>query len=103
MDKFLVGNRGGIVYVNASQTNAGSATTNAIYTLPDHTFRYLGPVGLLIVHVDTEATGILGLTVQVNNQTLVATNNVGEALTDVTAGDHMMFFNKSNNTIKLFV
>jgi hypothetical protein len=39
----------------------------------------------------------------VNEQTRTLTNAAGEALTEVTAGDHIITFNRVNNTLKLVV
>lgn len=35
----FIGNRGGIPLVAATQTTAGSATANAVFSMPNHTFR----------------------------------------------------------------
>lgn len=102
MGEYIIGNRGGIVYTIATQTDAGSSTTNAIYTLPDHTFRFLGQAGLMLVSVNTKAEDVKGVTIQVNGQTLNATDNYGNEITEVPIGEHLLSFNKANNTIKFF-
>lgn len=97
----IIGNRGGVVYTTATQTDAGSSTTNAIYTLPNHTFRFLGPAGLIVVTVPTaSAATVTGVTISVNNQTLTLTDNTGAALTTLAAADYLVSFNKTTNTLK---
>lgn len=99
----IVGNRGGIVYSTATQVNAGSSSENAVYSLPNHTFRFLGQAGLIVVSIPQAATSVQGISIQVNDQKLTATDNDGDNLTNVSAGDHLLSFNKTNNTIKFFV
>lgn len=103
MDR-IIGNRGGVPYVIAKQASAGSTTTNAVYTLPNHVFRFLGPAGLMVISIDTasEAT-VTGITLSSNDNQLTLTNNVGAEITTLPAGDHLVSFNKVANTIKLFV
>ena len=99
-----IGNRGGIPYVAATLTEAGSASTNAIYTLPNHVFRFLGQAGLIVVNIPTStAATVTGVELQVNNQTLPLTNNADAALTTLAAGTHLLSFNKTTNRIILFV
>lgn len=103
MDR-IIGNRGGVPYITATQSDAGSATTNAVYTLPNHVFRFLGTAGLMVMTVNTSsATTVTGVTLSSNNSQLVMTNNEGAVLTTLAAGDHLVAFNKATNTIKLFV
>lgn len=98
-----IGNRGGIPYVTATQTSAGSTSTNAVYSLPDHTFRFLGPAGLVVLTVNTASdTTVTGVTMTVNGQSLAMTNNLNEAITTLAVGDYLVSFNKNKNTIKLF-
>ena len=99
----LIGNRGGIPTIQASQSNAGSSTTNAVYTFPDHTFRISGPAGLIIATFDLAATTVLGVNVTVNSQSKALTNSEGEPLTEITAGDHLITFNRVANTLKLII
>ena len=62
MDR-IIGNRGGVPYVIAKQASAGSTTTNAVYTLPNHVFRFLGPAGLMVISIDTaSAATVTGTT-----------------------------------------
>lgn len=97
----IIGNRGGIVYTTATQTDAGSTTTNAVYTLPNHTFRFLGPAGLMIVNIPTvTASTVTGVSFSVNNQTLALTDNTGAALTTLAAAEYLVSFNKTANTLK---
>lgn len=100
MDR-LIGNRGGIPFVVATQKSSGDASTNAIYTLPNHIFRFLGPVGVIIVTIKNAASDVLGVTVQVNDQSLTLTKNNGEAVTNVEIADYAIVFNKINNTLKV--
>ena len=98
----LIGNRGGIPYVTATQTSAGSTTTNAVYTLPNHTFRFLGWVGLIVLTIHTASdTTVTGITISVNDQTLTLTDNEGNAITTLAAGDYLVSFNKTTNTLKI--
>ena len=93
-----IGNRGGIPYVAATLSDAGSVSTNAIYTLPNHVFRFLG------VNIPTSsAATVTGVELQVNNQTMPLTNNADAALTTLAAGTHLLSFNKTTNRIILFV
>lgn len=96
----IIGNRGGIPFVTATQTDAGSATTNAIYVLPNHVFRFLGPVGIMILHINDAVTTATGITIQVNDQSLQLTSNTGTALTSLSAQDYPIIFNKFTNTLK---
>lgn len=96
----IIGNRGGVVYTSATLSTAGSSSANAVYTLPNHTFRFLGPAGLMVVTVGTASGTVTGITISVNNQTLTLTDNTGTAITSLSAGEHLWSFNKPNNTIK---
>lgn len=51
----IIGNCGGIPFITATQTDAGSTTTNVVYSLPNHTFRFLGCAGLIVVNIPTSA------------------------------------------------
>ena len=96
----IIGNRGGIVYTTATLTTAGSSSANAVYTLPNHTFRFLGPAGLIVVTIPTASGTVTGVTINVNNQSLTLTDNTEAAITSLTAGEHLWSFNKTTNTIK---
>ena len=99
-----IGNRGGIPYVAATLSNEGSASTSAVYTLPNHVFRFLGQAGLMVVDIPTStAATVTGVELQANNQTLPLTNNADAALTTLAAGAHLLSFNKTTNRIILFV
>lgn len=101
MNNTIVGNRGGVPFVTATQTDAGSTTTPAIYTLPNHTFRNLGAAGLMIITIPTaSATTVTGINIVVNNQTLSLISSINEAITTLSVGDILVAFNKVNNTIK---
>lgn len=98
-----IGNRGGIVYTTATQTVSGGSSADAVYTLPNHIFRFLGPIGLMVVTFPTPGeTTVTGVDIQVNSQTVSLTDNAGVTLTTApTVGDHLLFFNKIQNTLKL--
>lgn len=96
----IIGNRGGVVYTTATLTTTGSSSANAVYTLPNHTFRFLGPAGLMVVTISTASGTVTGITISVNNQTLTLTDNTGTAITNLTVGEHLWTFNKTTNTIK---
>lgn len=99
-----IGNRGGIPYVAATQLSEGSASANAVYVLPNHVFRFLGQAGLVVVYIPTaSATTVSGVDLQVNSQVMPLTSNAGAALTTISAGMHLLSFNKQNNTLNLFV
>ena len=101
MNNTIVGNRGGVLFVTATQTDAGSTTTPAIYTLPNHTFRNLGAAGLMIITIPTaSAATVTGINIVVNNQTLSLISSTNEAITTLSVGDILVAFNKVNNTIK---
>lgn len=46
----FIGNRGGIPLVAATQTTAGSATANAVFSMPNHTFRAMGVAGIMVIN-----------------------------------------------------
>lgn len=96
----IVGNRGGVPFVYASLTDAGSSSTPAIYTLPNHTFRSLGTAGLmvLVTSAATEAT-VTGINIVVNDQTLALTDSTGEAITTLPQGKILVAFNKNLNSL----
>lgn len=98
----LIGNRGGVPFITASLVNAGSATTDAVYSLPNHTFRFLGCSGLMVVTIPTatDAT-VTGVSISVNNQLTPLTTNTGAALTTLAAGTYLIGFNKSTNSLIL--
>lgn len=96
----IIGNRGGVVYTTATLTTAGSSSANAVYTLPNHTFRFLGPAGLIVVTIPTASGTVTGVTISVNNQSLTLTDNTGAAVTSLVVGEHLWTFNKTSNTIK---
>lgn len=64
-----VGNRGGIPIVEAAQSSAGSATTNAIYTLPCHVFGK-GCKGIIVVNfLGATAATVTGVEISVSGST----------------------------------
>ncbi len=98
-----IGNRGGIPLVAATQTTAGSSTTNAVFSMPNHTFRAVGNAGIVIVNFNAATTTATGITLQVNNTTLPLLNSEGDSLTSLTAGLHILVFDKLNNKLQLIV
>lgn len=98
-----IGNRGGIPVVEASQSNAGSTTTNAIYVLPPHVFSR-GCKGILVVNfLGATDTTVTGVTISVNGSTRPLLSSTGAALTTLTTGYHILVFDKPNNTLSLII
>lgn len=98
-----IGNRGGVPIVNATQSSAGSETTNAIYTLPPHVFGR-GCKGIMIVNfLGASAATVTGVTISVNGSTRTLLNSAGNALTTLTTGYHIIVFDKSNDKLNLIV
>jgi hypothetical protein len=99
-----IGNRGGVPIVKATQTDAGSATTNAAYTLPNHSFRFVGTRGLMVIDFNaaTDAT-VTGVNISSNNNVLPLLDSAGEALTTLTVGLHIALFDKPSNSLHLIV
>lgn len=98
-----IGNRGGIPLVAATQTTAGSATANAIFSMPNHTFRVMGIAGIMVVNFNAATTTATGFEMMVNNVTLPLLAANGEALTSLTEGLHIIVFDKQNNKLQLIV
>lgn len=98
-----IGNRGGIPLVAATQTTAGSATTNAVFTMPNHTFRAVGLAGIMVINFNVATATATGFEISVNNITLPLLAANGEALTALTAGLHIVVFDKTNNKLQLIV
>uniref|UniRef100_A0AAU8MIN8 Capsid protein n=1 Tax=Geladintestivirus 2 TaxID=3233134 RepID=A0AAU8MIN8_9CAUD len=98
-----IGNRGGIPIVEASQSNAGSATTNAIYVLPPHVFGR-GCKGMMIVNFlgASDAT-VTGVTISVNGSSRELLSSTDTTLTTITTGFHIIVFDKTNNKLNLIV
>lgn len=99
----FIGNRGGIPLSNATQTDTGSSTTNAIYEMPNHVFRFVGLRGIIIVNFNAAVTTATGVTISVNGSTLPMTSNNDEAVTALTAGIHILLFDKPSNKLQLIV
>lgn len=98
-----IGNRGGIPIVEAAQSSAGSATTNAIYTLPCHVFGK-GCKGIIVVNfLGASAAAVTGVTLSVSGSTRELLSSAGEALTTLTTGYHIIVFDKPNNRLNLIV
>ena len=99
----FIGNRGGIPLVAATQTTAGSATANAVFSMPNHTFRVMGVAGIMVINFNAATTTATGFEMIVNNVTLSLLASNGEALTTLTAGLHIVVFDKQNNKLQLIV
>lgn len=100
MTSTIVGNRGGIVFTVAALTDAGSSSTPAIYTLPNHIFRNLGPAGILVVTTSAASAGtVTGVNFVVNGQTLALTDATGDPITTLPQGKVLITFNKLSNTL----
>lgn len=97
-----IGNRGGVPFIDATQTSAGSSTADATYTFPNHTFRWLGRQGIIVVNFATAAAStVTGVTISTNDTSLALTSNTGAALTSLAAGTYLVVFNKTANTLQL--
>lgn len=98
-----IGNRGGIPIVNATQESAGSATSNAAFSLPNHTFRNVGIAGLIIINFNADVSASTGINVIVNDGSLALLNSEADTLTTVTAGLHILLFDKKINKLQLII
>ena len=98
-----IGNREGIPLVAATQTTAGSASANAVFSMPNHTFRIMGVAGIMVVNFNAATTTATGFEITVNNINLPLLASNGEALTSLTAGLHIIVFDKQNNKLQLIV
>ena len=98
-----IGNRGGIPLVAATQTTAGSSSANAIFSMPNHTFRVMGVAGIMVVNFNAATTTATGFEITVNNISLPLLSSNGEALTSLTEGLHIIVFDKQNNKLQLIV
>lgn len=99
-----IGNRGGVPLIDATLATAGTESTAAVYSIPNHTFRFIGNAGIVVVNFDTATTSATGITFQTNNgQTQTLTSSAGTAVTTVTIGLHLAVFNKHTNTLSLIV
>lgn len=98
-----IGNRGGIPLINATQTDAGSSTTNAAFSLPNHTFRNVGLRGLIVVDFNAAITTATGIVATVNNDNLAITSSQDDPLTTLTAGLHILLFDKPSNKLQLII
>ena len=98
-----IGNRGGIPLVAATQTTAGSATANAVFSRPNHTLRAMGIAGIMATNFNAATTTATGFEMMVNNITLPLLNSSGAALTSLTEGLHIVVFDKQNNKLQLVI
>lgn len=99
----FIGNRGGIPLVAATQTTAGSATANAVFSMPNHTFRAIGVAGIMVINFNAATTTATGFEIMVNNNTLPLLASDGDPLIALTAGLHIIVFDKQNNKLQLIV
>lgn len=98
-----VGNRGGIGFIEAIQSNAGSTTTNAVYSFPSHSFGR-GCKGIVVVNfLSASAATVTGITISSNGSTRPLVDGVGNPITTITAGLHILAFDKPNNTLTFIV
>ena len=98
-----VGNRGGVPVVEAAQSSAGSATTNAIYTLPCHVFGR-GCKGIIVVNfLGATAAAVTGVDISVGGSTRPLLSSAGDVITTLTTGYHIIVFDKPNNKLNLIV
>ena len=99
----FIGNRGGIPLVAATQTTAGSTTANAVFSMPNHTFRAMGVAGIMVINFNAATTTATGFEIMVNNIALPLLASDGDPLTSLTAGLHIIVFDKQNNKLQLIV
>lgn len=105
-DGNFIGNRTGVVFTNATQTDAGSSTASAVYMLPNHTFRCLGGIGMIVCDLDKSASSdATDVVFEVNGINISVTDAANEAIdiTDITAGLHILIFNKFTNRIQFII
>ena len=99
-----IGNRNGIPLIDASLTTAGTESTAAVYIIPNHTFRFVGNAGLVVVNLDSATSTANSINFQTNNgQVQTLTGSTGAALTTITTGLHIVLFNKHTNKLSLIV
>ena len=89
-----IGNRGGIPLV---------ATANAVFSMPNHTFRAMSIAGIMVINFNAATTTATGFEMMVNNVTLPLLNSSGAALTSLTEGLHIVVFDKQNNKLQLVI
>lgn len=82
---------------------AGSATANAVFSMPNHTFRVMGVAGIMVINFNAATTTATGFEIMVNNVSLPLLASNGEALTALTEGLHIILFDKQNNKLQLIV
>lgn len=101
-NELQIGNRGGIPIVEATQSNAGSATTNAVYSLPCHVFASrCARLAVLVNFLSATAATVTGVTLSVNGSTRPLLNGDGTPVTTLAAGWRWIVVDKANNTINL--
>ena len=71
--------------------------------MPNHTFRAIGVAGIMVINFSAATTTATGFEIMVNNNTLPLLASNGEALTALTAGLHIIVFDKQNNKLQLIV
>ena len=78
-------------------------TESAHFSMPNHTFRAMGVAGIMVINFSAATTTATGFEMMVNNVTLPLLASNGEALTALTAGLHIVVFDKQNNKLQLIV
>lgn len=76
---------------------------HAGFTIPNHTFRAMGVAGIMVINFNAATTTATGFDIMVNNNTLPLLASDGDPLTALTAGLHIIVFDKQNNKLQLIV
>lgn len=63
----------------------------------------MGVAGIMVINFSAATTTATGFEIMVNNNTLPLLASNGEALTALTAGLHIIVFDKQNNKLQLIV
>lgn len=97
-----IGNRGGVPIVT---TTPVVSATDVRYVLPNHTFRFLGAKGMIIISggIPTGTTTTLPVLIEVNGETKPLTNIDGNAVTVATVGTIKLIevlFDKQSGTLQ---
>lgn len=95
---------GGRLYETTAVTVESTAV---IFTLPDNTFLFSGPRGLIPIYIKQDipsgTTDTLSVLMQSNNQTQGVSIVGGNSLTvaKIVKGVYLFYFDKSNNTLQI--
>lgn len=93
-----------ICQVNNSVAQVGckiDSSTGAL--LNAGTQNTMGAAGIMVINFNAATTTATGFEIMVNNNTLPLLASNGEALTALTAGLHIIVFDKQNNKLQLIV